>query len=332
MRSIKSKYIIGSILAVVLIAVSSEIFITHAQKQHEQQIEAQRVLADHNAKIKNAKTLVSASNTDISQGNLNKALNDLQQAKTVYGDLKDSANQNKVTGLIAQVEYKIAQQDEKQGKIDDAVSKLEDAQNDGLNVSVELKKLKSQQTNIAFDKLVASAKSAWSKGDQQGAIDSLNNAIGLNADSQKTQNAKQLLQQYQAQIAQSQIQTERSQMKKWEGDGDAKIAVGNVELHNSTELHTAGDGMTFVYLYVGVLNVGTGSVQANPMNFTLSTPDGYTVSITDDMFNLNGYLDSTNLNPSQSAAGWIAFYTKKSSQYTLNYSDYLNTASKTVIP
>lgn len=49
-----------------------------------------------------------------------------------------------------------------------------------------------------------------------------------------------------------------------------------------------------MYIYVSVLDGGMSDIQANPVNFTLSTPGGYTQLITDDMFRLSNDLEATN--------------------------------------
>ncbi|MHB1167004.1 MAG: DUF4352 domain-containing protein [Carboxydocellales bacterium] len=123
----------------------------------------------------------------------------------------------------------------------------------------------------------------------------------------------------------------KEKMKIYEGDGDVQIAVGDVKLKRSTEMHVATGNGTFVYVQTSVENNGNNIIHANPNDFSLSTPSGETVSHDSDTYSLDNYFDAVDLRPGNSTDGWLIFYTTKSDEYTLNYQGFGGTASKKIV-
>ncbi|MDI6773475.1 MAG: DUF4352 domain-containing protein [bacterium] len=111
--------------------------------------------------------------------------------------------------------------------------------------------------------------------------------------------------------------------------GRVGIAVGEVRFRSSLGEHNTSGNWTFVLVSVSVRNSELASEHVNPNNFTLSTPDGYTVSHDTGTYSLN-YLGAVNLQRGQSTSGWIAFALPKANWYTLNYQSFNVSASKKI--
>lgn len=238
--------------------------------------------------------------------------------------LSDMKNLNS-TGAVKEYE-------ESHNDFENAIQYGAKDQLDSIRVGFELNNAKLSQD-------IVNAQRMWKDGKQSQAVQTLNAALEIHGDTSKLSNARALLYTYkgvqdeeQKQAEIQQISKEKTNMRRFEGDGNVAIAVGQVQLRQSTDTHSAGSGMTFVYLWVGVLDSGTDPIDANPLNFTLSTPNGQTQPVSSDTFGASNYLDSTTLNSNQQADGWIIFYMPKAPQYTLYYNDYQNSAEKVIIP
>jgi tetratricopeptide (TPR) repeat protein len=114
-------------------------------------------------------------------------------------------------------------------------------------------------------------------------------------------------------------------------NGAVGIAVGEVRLRRSLGDYFATGNGTYVLVLIGVKNFSLASEHVNPNNFTLSTPDGYTVPHNIGTYSLN-YLDAVDLRQGQTTSGWIAFLLPKASKYTLNYQSFNVNASKEIAP
>lgn len=134
-----------------------------------------------------------------------------------------------------------------------------------------------------------------------------------------------------AKAEEARLQTIRSQMRYYTS-GSVGIAVGRATFRRSLGGHSATGEGTFVIVDVAVINNSLSSEHANPNNFTLSSPDGKTVSHDTGTYGLNSYFDATDLLKGQYAQGFIAFYTRKSPTYTLHYRSLRASASKEIAP
>lgn len=266
-------------------------------------------------------------------------------------------NNNGNTNEKGLVEYSIGLLDEKkgleivkQGNWSSAITQLSNArayyyraQSDGVNIENVKSKIDHELGTIQVKYYTKKAEKQWNNGNDEQAIQTLELAMGKNGDKSDLLNAQSLLNNYKSNLSailrekalqeqQQKLASEKANMKKFEGNGNVEIAAGGVEIHQSTDLHTAGNGWTFIYVDAAVLNVGSDPIDANPLYFTLSAPDGQTASVDDDSYDLNSYFNDTNLQMNQQCNGWLIFYVPQASQYTLNYSDLNgNTAEKTVI-
>ena len=119
------------------------------------------------------------------------------------------------------------------------------------------------------------------------------------------------------QAAIAEIKQEKEDATYFTGDGDVKVAIGNVKLHRSTSEHVANSGSTFVYVYVDVKNAGSSTIHANPNDFTLADQNGNTASHDSDTYSLSNYFDAVNLSPGQETGGWLIFCMRKDRKYTL---------------
>lgn len=260
---------------------------------------------------------LALAKTDISNGKIDESLSLLDKLKTDGLINVDQLYYDTVTKKV--------KQDENSGKVDDALLLLKKTNVQKLpNINKLVSEVDLIKSNLDIDSGIAKAKKLWMDGKEDQAIATIQETINIKGDKDKIDSASQLLAQYKSQYA-------IDRMRYFEGDGNVKIAVSKVELHSETDSHTAGNNATFVYVYVAVKNFGTDIAQANPMNFTLSGADGQTSSIDQDTFGLSNYLDATDIRKGQQASGWIVFYAKKGSQYTLNYQDFNNTAEKTIV-
>lgn len=124
----------------------------------------------------------------------------------------------------------------------------------------------------------------------------------------------------------------KEQAKYYGGDGAVQIALGNVELHRSTELHTANGDSTYVYVYVSAKNDGDDTIHVNPNDFTLADSNGNTASHYSDTYSLSNYFDAVDLRPGQKTSGWLIFLMLKDDRYSLGYQGFGGSAEKAVIP
>lgn len=126
--------------------------------------------------------------------------------------------------------------------------------------------------------------------------------------------------------------TDRANLKYFEGLGDAKLAVASFRLERSYGGHSSRKGGVFVVVDIAAKNDGAGVIHVNPLSFTLSDADGYTVPTHDSMYEGN-YLRAVDLGGGQSTSGRLVFYTYKSSKYNLLWRPLGSAASvKTLRP
>lgn len=214
---------------------------------------------------------------------------------------------------------------------------------DGFNNRPEMLRVDYELGTIQLKSMIKKAEQQWKDGHNDQAIQTLQNAITKRGKKADIQTANLLLKNYESKLAtiqqqqaqqaqQQQIADEKANMNKYDGGGNAEIAVSTVVLEQSTDSHTAGSGMTFIKLWIGVMNNGTSSEDVNPLYFTLSTPDGQTAPVYEDTYGLSNYLDVTTIDSGQQVDGWLIFYLPQETQYTLNYQDDVgNTDHKTII-
>jgi hypothetical protein len=73
----------------------------------------------------------------------------------------------------------------------------------------------------------------------------------------------------------------------------------------------ADNNSKYILVGVTVYNIGNGTVHVNPLNFTLESTDGATVSADTGTYSLGNYLDAVDIRPGTHTSGWIAFLTTK---------------------
>ncbi len=151
---------------------------------------------------------------------------------------------------------------------------------------------------------------------------------------EKAKADEELQRQHERQEALDAIKNEKKDMAYFTGEGDVKVAVPTVNLKRSTESHEASGKSTFVHVFIGVKNVGTETIHANPNDFTLADSDGNTASPDTDTYGLSNYFNAVNLSPGQQTSGWLIFYLKKDERYTLTRSGMVSgsNVTKTIIP
>jgi hypothetical protein len=111
----------------------------------------------------------------------------------------------------------------------------------------------------------------------------------------------------------------KEKMNEFEGNGPGLVAVGEVKVSRTLfDYYFNGNGR-YVSVWVTVLNDGSGTLHANPHNFTLSTTDGSTVSVASITYRYSKSFDAVNLSPGQRTSGWLAFESYKDSKYILTH-------------
>ena len=99
--------------------------------------------------------------------------------------------------------------------------------------------------------------------------------------------------------------------------GDFSASGGNVAISCRLEYQKcisswcADSNSKFILVGVSVQNVGSGTVHVNPLNFTLVSTQGSTVSYDSNTFLLSDYLDAVDVRPNNYTSGWIAFLVNK---------------------
>lgn len=279
-----------------------------------------------------------------------KLLSVLMYSMKLENDSHDTNGRGLIEYSIGLVDERIGLNESKGGSEKLATMNLTESQNymkraelDGHRIASSLNRVAYELGTLQEEGLISKSKQLWKDGAYSQAIKNLKRAVRIKTNAQLAQVAKSLIISYnykltsliQEQALQQQQQefaNERSDMKRFDGIGNVDIAVADVVLEQSTDLHTAGSGMTFIKLWVGVINNGAGSEDVNPLYFTLSTLGGQTASIDDDTFDLSNYLDATTIDTGQQVGGWLIFYIPQETQYTLNYQDMSgNTDQKLII-
>ena len=130
----------------------------------------------------------------------------------------------------------------------------------------------------------------------------------------------------------------KDQMKIYkQGSGSVGIAVAQVKTTTSFNTgfttYTRNGDSVFVWVDVWAENFGSRNEHVNPNDFTLSTPDGYTVNPnTETTYSMSNYFDATDLGANQYSGGWLIFYVPQSKEYTLNFSSFSSSVKKDIIP
>lgn len=110
------------------------------------------------------------------------------------------------------------------------------------------------------------------------------------------------------------------------------LAVGGAEFSNNISVYSATGNGVFVLIFVHVKNNDLSSEHVNPLNFTLTGPDGHTVPIHNATYSLRGYLDAVNISQGQKTSGWIAFSMPKADTYKLSYRSFLASTAQEIAP
>ncbi len=120
-------------------------------------------------------------------------------------------------------------------------------------------------------------------------------------------------------------------MNRYETEsGSVALAVAEVRMTTTAGQYRATGSWRFVRVDAVVRNTGTGIVHANPHDFTLSTPDGYTVSPDKGTYSLGNYFNAVDLRPDGRTSGWLIFYLPQHKEYTLHYQSLSGRASKRI--
>ncbi|MDQ7794108.1 MAG: DUF4352 domain-containing protein [bacterium] len=128
----------------------------------------------------------------------------------------------------------------------------------------------------------------------------------------------------------------KAQMAVLEGSGSCRIAVIGVRV---TE--TFSDGFTtynfenktswFVWVGVGVGNVGRSTSHVNPLFFSLIAPNGYLNEVSMHSWGISNSFSAKDLQPQTHATGWLLFEMPKAAQYRLVYESLDTKAEKVVV-
>lgn len=197
----------------------------------------------------------------------------------------------------------------------------------------DAKAIMAQVSDALSAQLYKDAMTAKDKGDLGGAIMLLQQAksAGGKVPDDIEAQISAISDQAKAKAERDLIEGIKANMKHFT-EGPVGIAVSQVELRHAVGQHVATGKGTFILVDAGVLNRSLDSEHANPNNFTLSTPDGYTAPPDTETYGLTNYLDATNLNKGQQSGGWLVFYLPKSATYTLNYRSFGAKTSLQIAP
>lgn len=224
-----------------------------------------------------------------------------------------------------------------------------------LVVPEDTKRYANAQTKIPecrklfIDNQMENAKDSYANGDYRSAVINIGNVFLVdqnNAEAKQLQvvyndaldkkneadqkAAEAAAQKAREQQAAEEAQAAKDNMRNWEGYG-VKIAVTRALKQHSVGYHYANGDGTFVLLDIAALNDSSSMAHVNPNDFTLSDSSGYTVPPNIETYGLSNYFNAVDLNPSQQTSGYIVFYLKNDSSYTLNYSGFNGSANKHVV-
>jgi len=122
-----------------------------------------------------------------------------------------------------------------------------------------------------------------------------------------------------------------AEMNTWDsGTGSVALAVTGAKMATTAGEYYARGNNRFVKVCAAVSNRGAEITHVNPNDFTLETPDGFTVSHDTSTYSLSNYFDAVNLRPGGQTSGWLIFYLPKEREYTLNYQGFSGTAQKRI--
>jgi hypothetical protein len=107
--------------------------------------------------------------------------------------------------------------------------------------------------------------------------------------------------------------------KDFSGNGPVEICVSKVELRKEIDGDRAPSDMVYVLVDIGAYNDGIDTNHVSPIDFTLSTPDGYTVPYSSETYSLSRKFEGVDLRYHQQAGGWLAFRAPKADEYKLNF-------------
>ncbi|MEA4822142.1 MAG: DUF4352 domain-containing protein [Erysipelotrichales bacterium] len=189
-----------------------------------------------------------------------------------------------------------------------------------------------------FSQYLSQAKKAYSKKDYIKAVENINIAVDLKP---QDENASKLQLSYkkakaeydEKEQAKAEAAAIKSKMATYEF-GTGNIGIGcHVKVSRTFDggytTYTAAKDHIFLWVDVGAYNTGSSTEHVNPNDFTLSTPDGYTVNPdTETTYSLSNYFDAINLPPNGKSQGWLIFHVPKSSKYRLNYKGFNSSTTK----
>jgi hypothetical protein len=120
-------------------------------------------------------------------------------------------------------------------------------------------------------------------------------------------------------------------MKTWDtGTGSVALGVTAAKITTSAGQYYTRGNYRFVEVCAAVSNRGTDITHVNPNDFTLETPDGFTVSHDTSTYSLSNYFDAVDLRAGGQTSGWLIFCLPKEREYTLNYQGFSGTAQKRI--
>jgi tetratricopeptide (TPR) repeat protein len=205
----------------------------------------------------------------------------------------------------------------------------EEAQNKMLELSKKL-----------YPQYLSEAKEYFSKKDYSKAVENINIAVTLKPDDESAsmlqlsyKKTKVEFDDKQSAIAEAKAIKENMSTYEF-GTGNIGIGchVKSSRIFNGGyNTYTAAKDYVFLWVDVGAYNNGNSTEHVNPNDFTLSTPDGFTVNPdTDTTYSLNNYFDAIDLPPNGKSQGWLIFHVPKSSKYYLNYMGFNSSVKKTL--
>lgn len=191
-----------------------------------------------------------------------------------------------------------------------------------------------------YPQYLSEAQKLYSKKDYSKAVENINIAVVLKPDDEKASKLQLSYKKAKAEFDDKQRAIEeakaiKEKMATYEfGTGNIGIGV-NVKVSRTFNggytTYTAAKDSIFLWVSVGAYNNGDATEHVNPNDFTLSTPDGYTVNPdTDTTYSLDNYFDAIDLPSQGKSQGWLIFHVPKAYKYYLNYRGFSSSVTKTL--
>jgi tetratricopeptide (TPR) repeat protein len=188
--------------------------------------------------------------------------------------------------------------------------------------------LLSEARVLYSQELLERAKTLFNDGDYDSAIYAANLAVSMN--NELKVDVDQLIEDAVAEQEKALLEQRRNeiieQMKTYEGEGAARVAVSDVIAQSSfsdgftTYRPSDPESTWFLIIGVGVANYSKSTIHVNP-NFVTLICGNRIFNPDINTYSMNNYLDAINVQPGTYTAGWLLFLVPKANTYTLVYED-----------